>query len=110
VVVAACLDLDLDLDATEERRLGVEDEPVAAGRSVDEPADPAVVVGLTLADELVAAEDLDADPARRDAPAGVEDVSRDHGLIFYYGRDRLIWSPSGAAARVIHNRCLAREV
>jgi hypothetical protein len=38
VVVAAGLDLDLGLDALEERRLGMEDEPVRAGLDLGEVA------------------------------------------------------------------------
>ncbi len=78
MVVAADLDLDLDLDAPEEGRGRMEDQPVGAGLHVGEAADAAVVVGLVLGDELVTAEELDADAAGGLASAGVEDVRRDH--------------------------------
>ena len=45
-MVAAGLDLDLDLDPVEERRAWVEDQPVGPGLDLGEVADAAVVVGL----------------------------------------------------------------
>ena len=58
-------ELDLDLDAPEERRAGVEDEPVRARAELvaGELGDAAVVVGLARGDEVVAAEELDRDAA-----------------------------------------------
>src|SRR5207302_8433331 len=76
---------DLDLDAVEERRAGVEDEAIGAGGGVGELADPAVVVGLAFGNQLVAAEELDAHAARRLALARVEDVRRDHVRTFLRG-------------------------
>ena len=78
MVVAAALDLDLGLDAPEEGRRRMEDQPVGALPNVGKVADAAVVIGLALGDELVPPEELDTDAAGGFAPAGVEDVRRDH--------------------------------
>ena len=83
MVVATGLDRNLDLDAAEERRFRVEDEPVGTGCGIVELLDPPVVVGLAGRDELIAVEQLDAHAARRDAAAGIENVRRDHEGIFH---------------------------
>ena len=67
----------------------MEDEPVGAGLDVGEVAHAAVVVGLALGDELVAAEELDAHAGGGNAPAGVEDVCRDHDGIFALRADKV---------------------
>jgi hypothetical protein len=64
----------------------VEDEAVRAGVRLREVADPAVVVGLAVGEQLVAAKELDADAPAGLAPLGVEDVRRDHACIFYEPR------------------------
>src|SRR5258708_26100454 len=59
-VMMAVAELDLQLDAFEERRRRVEDDPVGAGVSVAELWDAAVVVRNPLADEVaVGVEELD---------------------------------------------------
>src|SRR5438094_474272 len=53
-VVMAFAELDLELDAAEEGRRRMEDDPVGARAGVGELADAPVLVGLAGADELVA--------------------------------------------------------
>jgi hypothetical protein len=69
-------ELDLDLDAPEERRARVKHEPIGTRAELvaGELRDAAVVVGLARGDEVVAAEELDRDAAGGLASAGVQDV------------------------------------
>jgi hypothetical protein len=102
VVVAAGLELDPDLDALEERRDGVEDEPVAAGLDLGKVVDAAVVVCRPFGDEPVAVEQLDPDAAGGHAALGVEDVRRDHAGIFYRrpdDRERVVRRPRREGSR-----------
>ena len=71
----AVAELHLELDAAEERRRRVEDDPVDARLEPRcELGDPAVGVGRPVGDLLVAAVELDADAFRGRPPLGVEDV------------------------------------
>ena len=81
MVVAAGLDLDLGLDALEERRLGMEDEPVRAGLDVGEVADrPSSSVSRS-ATSSSPRKSWTRTPRGGDAAARVEDVRRDHARI-----------------------------
>ena len=67
-------ELDLQLDAGEERRGRVEDEPVGAGLEVVGQAGAAVLVGARDSDHSRAAEELYCDVGGRLAGARVEDM------------------------------------
>ena len=77
-MVVAVGELDLELDPAEERRRGVEHQPVGPGVAAAELADAAVGVGLSGTDELPRLPQLDADALRRPPVLGVEDMGRDH--------------------------------
>ena len=62
--MVAVAELELELDAREERRRRMEDEPVRPGRDIGELPDAPVAVGLARGDELVAPEELDEHPCR----------------------------------------------
>ena len=90
-MVVTLAELDLDLDAAEERRARVEDEPVDVRRELDtaEVGNAAVLVRLPDGEEKVAAEELDAHPAGRLALLGrraaAEAALADAGMV----RERL---------------------
>ena len=75
-MVVPLAELDLDLDAPEERRARMEDEPVDVGSELlaAEVGDTAVLVRLSHGEQGLALEELDSDPARGLAALGVEDV------------------------------------
>src|SRR5439155_17476200 len=80
VVTRDVVNDDLELDAPEERRGRVEDEPV--GRALERPGrefrDPAVLVRHVGGEQLVPAVELDANAACRLSVLRVEDMGRDH--------------------------------
>ena len=99
-MVVAGPEHDLDLDAPEERRARVEDEAVGPRAEVvaGEVRDAAVVVGLARGDEVVAAEELDRDAARRRSPRSVSrtwvEMLTSAGIVFLAGgRARAVPDP-----------------
>jgi len=76
-VVVAVAELDLQLDALEERRRRMEDEAVRTRRDVGELTDTSVGVRHARTDELVTAEELDVHSRSRLPCGGVEDVRGD---------------------------------
>src|SRR5437588_2076088 len=76
--MVALVELELELDAREERRRRMEDEPVRPGGDVGELPDAPVAVRLAGGDELVAAEELDEHACRGPAIRRVEDVGGEH--------------------------------
>ncbi len=78
VVAHGIIEHELELDAGEESRWRMENEPVAAGgeRLAGKVADPSVLVRRSAGEKLVAAVQLDGDVPRRLPPSGVEDVGR----------------------------------
>ena len=77
-MVIAFPQLELELNAAEERRRRMEHEPVDAGLDVGEVANAAVGVRIARREELVAAVKLDAHTDGGAAAGSVEDVRRDH--------------------------------
>jgi len=77
-------DRDADLDLLEEATVGAEDEPVDTRleRGRRELGDPAVLVGLLLGDQLLAAVQADLEAGSGLSLLRVEDVRRDHALNF----------------------------
>ena len=101
-MIVAALQLELELDAPEERRGRMEDESVAAGIESVCEARAAVVVGLCLCDRLGAMEELDRDSCRRPPGGRVEDVGREETLTsrtFALARDGPARSPPRRRSR-----------
>jgi hypothetical protein len=73
-VVVAFAQLELELDAAEERGRRVKDEAVGAGLELVCEAGASVGVGRDSRDLLVAPEQADGDTRSRVPAAGVEDV------------------------------------
>src|SRR5437588_127427 len=98
--MVALVELELELDAREERRRRMEDEPVRPGGDVGELPDAPVAVRLAGGDELVAAEELDEHACRGPAIRRVEDVGGEHqaNLLAWARWARAISSSSALAS------------
>ena len=76
--MVAVRELDLELHAREEGRPRMEDDRIRAGLEVlGELRHAAVGVGHAVGENLVPAQELDADISRRSSATGIEDVRRD---------------------------------